>query len=240
MLALSLVCLAAFTIETALGFGATLVTVALGSQLLSIDTILPALVPLNLALSIYLSARYFREVDQRFLFTRLLPFMAIGLPIGIAVYDRVEPSLLKRFFGAFLVLVAGTELWRLRTDAPVRALARGPEIALLLAGGVIHGAFATGGPMAVYVTGRAIEDKGRYRATLSLLWALLNAAMIAGYAWSGDLSPASASLSVALVPAILVGMWAGELAHHRVPERMFRIIVFLMLLASGAMLLVRG
>ncbi len=49
-LPLAAVCALAFSIETALGFGATLISVALGSFVLDLDALLPALAPLNLAL----------------------------------------------------------------------------------------------------------------------------------------------------------------------------------------------
>ena len=113
-LPLALICVLAFSIETALGFGATLISVALGSFVLDLDELLPALAPLNLSLSMYLSTRYRAQIDRRFLFTRLLPLMGLGLPIGMFVFAAADPSLLKRLFGAFLVVVATIELLRMR------------------------------------------------------------------------------------------------------------------------------
>ena len=244
---LAVVCTLAFTIETALGFGATLITVALGSFFLDLSEILPALVPLNLVLSGYLVVRYARHVDRRFLFTRLLPFMALGLPIGIYAFSALDASMLKRAFGVFLVGVSVLELYRMRASSLSSLGAGHPkhldawsERALLLAGGAIHGAFATGGPMAVYVTSRVIEDKNVYRATLSALWTILNVAMLASYAWQGQLDATTAGLGVGLLPSIAIGMVVGELLHARVPAKTFRGVVFGMLCLAGVVLVLRG
>ncbi len=240
VLPLAIVCSLAFTIETALGFGATLITVALGSFFLDLEQILPALVPLNLLLSGYLVVRYAKHVDRAFLLRRLVPFMALGLPVGIYLFSSLDASMLKRAFGVFLVGVSSLELYRMKEASPVKHLDPWSERALLLAGGAIHGAFATGGPMAVYVTSRVIEDKNAYRATLSALWTILNLAMLTSYLVQGQLDGRTAGLGVGLVPSIAIGMVLGEILHSRVPAKTFRGVVFGMLALAGLVLVVRG
>ncbi len=240
VLPLAIVCSLAFTIETALGFGATLITVALGSFFLDLEQILPALVPLNLLLSGYLVVRYAKHVDRAFLLRRLVPFMALGLPVGIYLFSSLDASMLKRAFGVFLVGVSSLELYRMNKASPVKHLDPWSERALLLAGGAIHGAFATGGPMAVYVTSRVIEDKNAYRATLSALWTILNLAMLTSYLVQGQLDGRTAGLGVGLVPSIAIGMVLGEILHSRVPAKTFRGVVFGMLALAGLVLVVRG
>jgi uncharacterized membrane protein YfcA len=242
-LVLPLACAAwlAFSVETVLGVGATLITVAIGSFFVDLELLLPAIAPLNLILSSYLVLRYHREIDRPVLFGRLVPFMALGLPLGLALLWAADPSVLKRLFGAFLVVVSVVELWRARrtseADAPLPRIA---EAAFLIAGGAIHGAFMTGGPMVVYVASRILHEKHRYRATLSALWVILNVVLLALYAVRGQLGPAAVGLTIALLPAIALGMITGELAFRRLPVAAFRTMVFVMLLASGVALVVRG
>lgn len=243
VLPLALAVLFAFSVETVLGFGATLITVAIGSFFVDLETLLRAIAPLNLFLSLYLVARYRHEIDAGVLFRKLLPFMALGLPLGVALVAAIDASILKRLFGVFLVCVSTLELVRSRrasAGSATEPLGRGLEIALLVSGGAIHGAFMTGGPMAVYVASRLVHDKGRYRATLSALWAILNAVLLTTYAVRGQLGPTERGLTLALSPAIALGMIAGELAFRRLPVTAFRTMVFVMLLASGVALVVRG
>lgn len=242
LLALALVVTAAFTVETALGFGASVTTVALGSFFVPIETILPAFVPINVALSLYVAARYRRDVDQRLLLRRIVPFMGLGMPIGILLFRNLGGARLQLAFGVFVVLLSAVELWSSR--APGRASARplGPIVAgaLLFTAGIIHGVFATGGPLTVYVTGRVLTDKARFRATLSALWLVLNLALVASYAAGGQLGGGATGISVMLIVPLAVGVLLGEQAHRRVPEEAFRKLVFAMLLGAGTLLAVRA
>lgn len=240
----------AFTTESALGFGATVVTVALGSLLLPLETILPAFVPLNVALSTYLAVRYRRDVELRLLLTRIVPLMGLGMPVGFLALRALGGARLTPIFGALVVVLAVVELVRLarasRSTATVDVPAATPtprgELvsgALLLLAGIVHGAFATGGPLAVYVTGKRLADKARFRATLSALWLLLNAALVITYAATGSLDGATLRTSATLAVSLGAGTIAGELLHHRVPDRAFRLAVFVVLLLAGLMLVVR-
>lgn len=237
---LSIACGIAFTSEAALGFGATLIMVAAGSFFVDLELLLPALVPVNLLLSSWIALRHRALIDWRFLLRRLLPTMALGIPLGLYAFAALDASLLKRIFGLFLVVVSVLELRRMRRSDEASELDRWWERAFLVAGGALHGAFATGGPMAVYVTSRAIDDKGVYRATLSTLWLLLNVVVVGGYAFQGALGAQTVGLSAWFVPAVLFGVALGEYLHARVPERTFRLLVYGLLTIAGLALVVRG
>jgi len=238
--ALAVLVFLAFAVESALGFGAMLLSLALGSLVVPIDTLLPALVPLNLGLSITLAARNARSIDVPFLLRRLLPWMALGLPGGILLRNLADRGLLVRSFGVFVVAVALLELGRARRSAPLVPLPATGERGILLAGGIIHGAFATGGPMAVYVASRALPDKGVYRATLSVLWVVLNTVVVASLALGGQLDGAAASLSLVLAPGCVLGLFAGEILHRRAGVATFRLLVYGLLALAGAVLVARG
>lgn len=238
---LALVVLAAFTVETALGFGATVVAVALGSFLAPIDTVLPAFVPLNIALSLYVAVRYRRDTDLRLLLRRIVPLMGLGMPAGIVLFKSLGSSRLQLAFGVFVALLSIGELLRARDPdrarPPLRPIVSG---ALLLAAGVIHGVFATGGPLTVYVTGRELSDKARFRATLSTLWLVLNVALVVSYAAGHQLGAGTLAISAALIVPLALGMALGEWAHRRVPAATFHKLVFTLLLGAGALLAMRA
>ncbi len=234
----------AFTVEAALGFGATVVTVALGSLLLPLDQLLPAFVPLNVCLSAYLSARYFRAARWRMLLTEVLPAMLLGLPFGIFALARIAEAPLKVAFGISIVVLSAVELLRPRV-ARGNAIAATPlerktALGVLFLGGVVHGAFATGGPLAVYVVGRKIVDKTSFRATLSVLWLLLNVVLVSSYVVMGKVDTTSLTTTARLALGLTFGLVIGELLHRRVPERIFRVLVFAMLGIAGIVLVARA
>lgn len=232
---LALVVFGAFTIEALAGFGSTVLAVAVGVHLLPLPTLLAALVPVNLALSLLLVLRHWRHLDLRLLLRDVLPWMALGLPLGLWLLGRLPEALL---LGVFAVFVLATSLAELRTVAP-RPLPSPLGAALLCAGGVIHGAYASGGPMVVYVLTRTTPDKARFRTTLSALWLVLNAALVLGYAFSGAFDRHTATLSAALVPSLALGLFTGERLHDKVSPPAFRRLVLVLLALAGALLLIR-
>lgn len=242
LLPLALVVCAAFAVESALGFGATVITVSVGARLMPVRALLPAFVPLNLALSLWLAARNRRDVDLALLGRRVLPLMLLGMPLGMLLVRRLSESTTRHLLGALVVALSVTQLARLvRAGGDEPAAPPGPlGAALLTAAGVVHGMFGSGGPLAVYVVGRALPEKGRFRATLSALWLALNAVLVAGYAVDGALTGESLRATATLAPALGLGLAAGEWLHGRVPERAFRVGVYAVLLAVGAALLARS
>src|SRR5690606_19346474 len=130
-------------------------------------------------------------VDARFLLRRVVPPVAVGVPVGVAAFAHLPGAVLVRAFGAFVVILAALELLRARRPGATRPLGAATRTALLLAGGAVHGAFATGGPFVVYVTGRELHDKATFRATISALWAALGAVLCVTYAVEGSLGVAS-------------------------------------------------
>jgi len=253
ILLISIVTLA-FTTEAAIGFGATLITISLGSLLSPLDELLYAVVPLNALLSATVALRARRHIDARMLFLRIVPAMALGLPIGMFAFARFSGGLLQRLLGVFVLVLAALELAKklrrppLLDGAPtpgVRSteeapLPRAAALAMLFLGGVVHGAFATGGPPVVYVCGRIVKDKRVFRGTLSALWLLLNGVLIVTYARGGHLDAASLSRSAWLAPGLVLGLVFGEIAHGRIPEKVFRAVVFAMLAGVGLVLAIRG
>jgi len=238
---LVLIVFIALMCEAMVGFGATIVTVALGAFLLPIDDLLAAYVPVNMLLSAYLVARYWRQIDVRVLFLGIVPAMTVGVVLGRFVTRLAGNEQLKLAFGVFVIVVSLLEIVRMLRKAGVeRPLHPVPAGVLLVLGGIVHGLFGSGGPMAVYVSSRRIHDKGRFRATLSALWFVLNGMLVADFVATGTLGAASARRSALLLVPLLAGLAAGEWLHHRVPQRVFRGLLFVLLLVAGVLLAVGG
>lgn len=244
-LSLPLVCLQAivflaFTAEAAIGFGATVITVTLAVLIVPLDVILPAFVPINLVLSAYLVARYGREIAWRVILTEVAPAVLVGLLLGIVVFRTQRVDVLALAFAIFIVGLSVGELWRARSAQPPAApfpwLAR---TGLLGLGGFVHGCFGAGGPMIVYVLQRRGLDKSCFRVSLSLVWLVLNAALLVNYASLRLIGAPSLSISLWLSIALVPGLLVGELLHRRLSARRFQLGIFSLLLAAGVTLAVR-
>jgi uncharacterized membrane protein YfcA len=248
LLLLALIGLLAFTVEATAGFGATIVTVTLAAYFMPIDAVLAALLPANVVLSGYLALRYRRSIDVRILVRRVGAWMVPGMAIGMlpSLVPQLgalrEQGFIKGLFAGFVVVLAVVELWRARRASPddTRPLP-GPLAALSLVGaGVVHGLFACGGPMLVYVVGRELTDKARFRATLSAVWLTLNLVLIAEYVAEGAIDGTSLRASGVMFVSLVAGLALGEWIHRRLSVERFRLAVFTLLLFAGSALLVRA
>ena len=258
LVSLCLVVLVAFVVESAAGFGGTVVSVSLGSQLMAVDDVLLRFLPANLLLSLVMVIRTWRHVDGRTLFVKIAPFMGIGMIVGTMVAKVASPEIVKVLFAAFVLALAGLELRKVpprevenegvlanepskgTPEADTKALPLAVSAGALVAAGVLHGMFACGGPLAVWVAGRDLPDKSRFRATLSALWLVLNGVLVVGYLVERKLTVASFQDSGMLVVPLVVGMIVGERVHRSLSPARFRRAVFMLLGVAALVLLARS
>jgi uncharacterized protein len=236
--ALVAIVLLAFVAEAAIGFGATVITVTLAALFLPLPSVLAAFVPINMALSAWLVVRNRRQLRLDVLLHELLPAIGVGVVVGLVVFRWQRLDAFALAFALFVVVLSIVELARGQTGSqpPLGPSARR---ALLGLGGFVHGLFGTGGPMIVYVLQRRGLDKGAFRATLALVWLVLNSALVVNFVSLGLIGRASASLSATFALALLPAMWLGERLHHRLSARRFQLAIFSLLLAAGLALFVR-
>jgi uncharacterized membrane protein YfcA len=228
--------LGAFFTEAVAGFGATVLTVAFGATLLPLETLLPSFVPVNLMLSLAIVTRHHDAIDRRLLLRHIVPWMLVGLPVGLFMFRRMageHERALKLAFGCVVIGLATLELVRMARARTPRPLPRPAAAGLLALGGAIHGAWSSGGPMVVYVVGRNDLDKRRFRSTLATLWLTMGTLLFAGYLQSGAANAQTARISLGLLPAMLGGLVLGERAHTRIPQHRFRLAVAVVLLGAG-------
>jgi uncharacterized membrane protein YfcA len=236
LLAIAGVALAAFTTEGAIGFGSTVLAASIGAQLVPLAVLLPAFVPLNLALSSYLLSRGVRSIDWRYLALTVAPPVAAGTAVGLLLLHLEAKAVLALVFGVFVVGLAVLQLARPGNGPLGRVL----QTAMLVLGGVAHGLFGTGGPMIVYVVRRRLADKRAFRSTLAVLWFVLNIALLTSFAAGGMYSAEVGKLSGVLAITIVPGLALGEHVHGRLDPVRFERAVWAILLGAGAALAVRS
>lgn len=235
-LALAGFILLAYTLEAITGFGSIVIALSLGALLLPIDQLLPLLVPLNICMTGYLTWRHRQLIDRRLLLGMILPGMVVGTLIGYALLPFLDAALAKRLFGALVLWFAARGLWRLRHAALQAVRPLWLSRLLSLGAGVSHGLFASGGPLLVFALAGTQLDKARLRATLVTVWFCLNSLLTLAFLLDGRLLPALPQV-LSYAPLLLIGVWLGERLHQRFNEQHFRIAIYALLLATGALLL---
>lgn len=235
-IAFALIFFLATTTQTIVGFGSVIIALTLGAQLFSVHTLLAWLVPVNLSLSGYIVLRYHRQVAWPLLLRRILPPMLVGLALGQVLFYTLHAHWLKTLLGALVVILALDALLVGSRDGR-----RGPGriTPWTFAAGVVHGLFAAGGPLLVYGVSREPLDKGSFRSTLAVVWLSLGAILTVSYAVGGTLTLSRLPQLAVLLAILPVAIGVGEWLHHRVDERLFRRLLFVVLLLAGVALMLR-
>jgi uncharacterized membrane protein YfcA len=231
--AAGLIIFAAHLVGGVTGFGSGVLGLPLLALVIGLDAGKQSLLLLSTALYLYLVIRWWRQIDWR-QFAIMAGLAAVGVPAGMWLYELLPHRAALIALGAFIVLVALRNLLSLFPEqrAP-RWLAR----VMLVAGGVVHGAFTTGGPLLVVYADQNLRDKASFRVTLSLMWLSLSVLLAAGWSWAHAWVGTSFRYTLIGAPFLLAGLAAGEWLHHRVDERAFRRWVNVTLLVIGVILL---
>jgi uncharacterized membrane protein YfcA len=161
----------------------------------------------------------------------------LGTPLGVWVLATVSASLLARLIGSVLVLIVALEWSGL---SPHRLSGRGWGLAAGILSGIVGGAVGTPGPPAIVYMAAQGWGVRTIKANLQAFLVVNQLVILAGYWWAGLLTGTVWRLAAVFALPALAGLLAGMRLFDRVDPVRFRRLVFVILLASGVALLVRG
>lgn len=239
LLIFAVVVFASYAVQTVVGFGSMLIIVTFGAHLLEIRDLVTLAVPISILQTGYIVARHHGGIDRGLLFRRVLPLMGAGTLVGFLVFADMAGGWLRMAFGGMILVLAVRELWLMRSaeaSAERGPLPRPVSFAAILGAGLIHGVFATGGPLLVYAIGREGFDKHQFRSTLAAVWLSLSLILITSFAIDGRYDAATGMRLLVLLPAVPLGVAVGEWLHHRVNERRFKVAIWILLIAAAVSL----
>jgi len=220
------------------GFGAALVTVPFATHF----------VPLPFALALYVLmdlANAFRVGFEnpkhavKSEWTRMVPAILAGTVAGVTLLVNLPRSAATLALGIFVLLFA---VYSLASSAATRRIvATGWAYVAGFTGGVTSTIFGAGGPpYAIYLSHRGLA-KEQYRATMGFATLTsISLRTIAFFATGILLDPKVWIYAAAIVPAGLAGLWAASHLFKQISREMLMRAVALMLLASGASLILRA
>jgi len=97
----------------------------------------------------------------------------------------------------------------------------------------------TGPPVVLFMANQG-HDQHLFRANLIAYFALIEIYAIANFGWAGALSRDIISHSAVLIPSMLLGTGVGFLLGPRIPDKIFRNLIFIVLLVIGVALMVNS
>ena len=226
---------AAYTVFTLVGFGSALIASAPLAQVMPVAQVIPLLALLDCGGSSLRAGRAWRSVAWPAL-AKLAPGMVLGQLLGVYVLSRLPLAWMALALGGFVVVLGIRGLLG-RSNAPQEGRLGAWGYALF--GGVLGGLFGSGGFMYAAWLERHLPERELFRATQAVLIALSTAWRIALCAGLGLLDMALLWQALAMLPAMLAGVWLGHHIDMKLSrELLFRFLNALLVL-SGLALIVR-
>jgi len=229
----------AYVVRGMSGFGTSLVAMPLLVFVMPLHAAVPMMTILGLCVGIMLGVRDRSHVrwDE---FWRMLAPTLLGVVAGIGLFAWLDPRLMQRLFGAFIVAYSlhtlASQWMRPRAVKCSTRWAYPAGFASSLVDSMFGGG---GGPLVVmYMMGRGYEPVA-FRATLAVLWLLELIVRVAGYALGGYYNRTVLLLGLLLIPAMLLGNRLGESISGSMSPLAFSRLIAAILLASGISLLLR-
>ena len=230
------VILAASFIQSFSGFGFALVAVPLLTLRLPLQSVPPLLLLLGMAVTITLNLGKWHRLRDPVLYLLLAAIVPFTY-IGTAVLRFAPESILKGALGVGIVAYAVRMLFTSR-PAGGRRLGRGTTILTGAASGLLGGMFGMPGPpLVMYFTAQAGGDKGEFRTRILSVLLLEGFWRMGSYTVQGLLTWDVAARAALLAPVLVLGIWSGSHAHHRVSDAAFQRFIACLLLVSGGVLL---
>jgi uncharacterized membrane protein YfcA len=236
-LPLSLIITLAYVVFGVTGFGSSMMAMPLLVLILPLRMAVPLMLVFDLVSGLVLGLRNRRHI-ARGEALRLVPFMVVGMAIGVLALVRVPERLLLLVLGTFIITYAA---WSLLARRAVRPLAPKWAAPFGVVGGMFTALFGTGGPFyTIYLT-RRIDEKVALRATVSgvlFFSALCRLVMFSGAGLYRQ--PGLPLLAASLLPFAMGGLYLGNRLHALLPAERLRQAVWGVLIVGGVNLVLRN
>jgi uncharacterized membrane protein YfcA len=218
------------------GFGIALVAMAFLPYLMAPADAIVLLTIYAFVFSVVVVVQLRHDVTPRALVDLSLGTLA-GAPLGVWVLASLPVSVLNRLIGAVLVLVVVLEF---RRALPERLAGRGWGLGAGFLAGLVGGAVGTPGPpVIVYATTQGWSPR-TMKANIMGFFVLNQGVTVLGYWWAGLVTANVLTLSAVYAVPALAGLGLGAVLFGRLDPVRFRRVVFVLLLLSGLVLLIRG
>lgn len=226
---------AAFFVKGLCGFANTLVFTSILSFGVSNANISPVELLLGFPTNVILAWKERKSIRWGICLPLAL-LVVIGTIPGALFLKNADSGSIKIVFGVIIVLIGLEMLLRSRNTAGLKQ----SKVVLVIIGilsGVLCGLYGVGALLGAYIS-RVTDDSHSFKANICTVFVIENILRIILYSIWGILTFDIFRQAVVLIPFMLIGLCAGMLSGKFLDEKIVRKLVILMLIISGAALIV--
>ncbi|MGV3632823.1 MAG: sulfite exporter TauE/SafE family protein [Pseudorhodoplanes sp.] len=219
------------------GFGTALIAAPVLAQVMPVASIVPMLALLDCLAAVINGVRLNDKIAKREMMW-LVPLLVAGSIAGGTLLLIIPPRPMMLVLGVFVIAYA---IWSLASPSFKGHLNQLWVIPFGAIGGIFSAMFGSGGFIYAIYLSRRLEDKDAVRATMSVLIALAAFTRLVIFAMAGLYTTLELPLmALCLVPAMLLGLYAGHRITLRMSREQFIRVLSLVLIVTGGTLIVRA
>jgi uncharacterized membrane protein YfcA len=234
---LGLIIILAYTVFGLTGFGSAITAMPMLVQVIPLKMAVPLMLVFDLACALLLGLKNWRVVDRKELW-RLVPFMLVGMGVGIVTLVKAPERLLLLTLGVFILSYSAWSLLLHREPQPV---GKAWSMPFGVVGGMFTAMFGTGGPFYTIYLARRLDDKLILRATISAVIFFSGLSRAVLFTGAGLYHQHSVlQLALLLLPCALGGLYIGNHLHKRLPAQRVVQLIWAILIVGGVSLIWRN
>ncbi|MGN0837947.1 MAG: sulfite exporter TauE/SafE family protein [Pyramidobacter sp.] len=228
---------AAFYIKGLCGFANTLVfTTILGFGASNVN-ISPVELVLGYPANIMLAWKNRKSLSAKVYIPLSLLVLAGNIP-GAFLLKNADARFIKIIFGVVVVLLGAEMLYREKRRKPARESKAVLGIIGVISG-VLCGLFGVGALLAAYV-GRVTDTGDEFKANICAVFIVENTFRIILYSFLGIITAASLKQSLAMMPFVFAGLFAGMKSSRVLNDKTVKKLVVVFLIISGFALILKN
>lgn len=228
-----LIMLFATFIQALAGFGCGLIAMPVLIALLGLDIAAPAFALTMQVSALVMIWRYRHALDWSAIWRVSLASL-IAIPVGIWGAQQIPEPLVMLLLGLVIIAYASYRL----IGFHVPRLPRTSGFGFGALGGLLHGAYNTGGPpIVLYATSQQWQPT-TFKSNMQTLFFINGWLVIATHTLTGNVTPDVLSYVSVMIPAMIVGTTAGLSMDRFIEPQAFRRGVLVLLLLIGISLIV--
>lgn len=221
-------------IQAITGFAGNLLSMPFSILLIGVEKSVTILNILTIFSCIIIVAKNHTYINYNEL-KKIIFYMVIGIMIGIYLEDILPLNITLKSYALFIILIAISKL----KSKKQRDISRLVSILIILVSGIIHGIFISGGSLLVIYAVNALKDKNEFRSTIALVWIILGVFLMIIHYKSGFYTMETITESIiGMIPTAL-GVYLGNKLYSKIEKDTFLIIVYILLIISGFVLLIK-
>ncbi len=217
-------------IQTVTGFAGTVLAMPFSLELVGADVAKPVLNLVAMVVSLYIVIRHLKDIDwKHFLIILLSVGVGFGAGFGIELIP-MDTKIILYVYAALIILIAILFFF---IDFEKVNIPKWVMVIFLVLGGIMHKLYVSGGPFVVIYAIHELKDKNKFRATLSLLWIILNSINFGTQLASGLFTEEVWILFGIGAAVTVLSMVLGALIAPKLSKKVFMKITCVLLLISG-------